>query len=145
MADPIFPVGLPGPEWSSMRWTPAFDPVLRTQFPGAQKARLRVSRVPERFNCTLWLTPAQLQVLLDFHAITCKWVLPFQWWDFRKPHDTDQRAVYTFVSKPTHTGVDDVYQVELELQIESTFAGTFPLVTDGGSFLTTDDDEALTT
>lgn len=127
-----------------MRWTPAIDPVLRTQFPGAMKTRLRASRVPERLACALYLTPAQLQVLLDFHDSTCKWVLPFQWWDFRRPNDTSRRALYTFVSRPQHNAVDDLYQVDLELQIEQTFAGTFELDGDMGLLLT-DNDEDITT
>lgn len=144
MADPLFPIGLPGPEWTSLKWTPAFDNRLRTTFPGAIKTRPRVTRVPERLSCTLWLTAAELQVLLDFHDITCRWTLPFQWWDFRRPNDTNQRAIYTFYARPDHTAVDDLYQVQVELQIERTFSGSFPLSGEGGDLLN-QDDEGITT
>lgn len=137
---------IPGPEWDSLGWAPAFDGSVRSQFPGGFKVRRRVTAVPEIFTCAIYPTAAQLQVLLDFYDLTCAGgVLRFKWWDYRKPNDTTRLAEYQFAERPTHATWADIYRADLKLILHRTFTGTFPITDELGAQLATDTDEGLTT
>lgn len=115
-----------------MRWKPAFDNVIRSQFPGGQKVRRRATAVPKIMTCRLWISAAQLQTLLDFYEITCKQVEPFDWSDFRKPNDTTTTVTYRFRSYPEHgPWTVDSFWVDLELDLLTTFQGTYLLDIEG--------------
>lgn len=75
------------------------------------------------------MTAAQLQTLLDFYEITLQQVLPFDWYDWRRPNDTSTRVTYTFRAYPQHQPwVDsDYWLVTLELTQHTTFQGTYLL------------------
>lgn len=146
MADFGMPSIIPGPEWDSLDWSPAFDGVIRSQFAGGYKSRRRVTAVPEVLSCTIYPTAAELQVLLDFHDYTCAGgVLPFYWHDFRKPNDTRRYAECQWMSRPTHGTWADIYRADLRILVRKTFTGTFKLTDELGHQLETDTDEGLTT
>ncbi|WP_293716292.1 hypothetical protein [Stenotrophomonas sp. UBA7606] len=146
MFDLVMPSSIPCPEWDSLNWSPAFDGVVRSQFPAGMKTRRLVTAVPEIFSCAIYPTAAQLQVLLDFHDYTCAGgVLRFNWWDFRKPNDTTRLAEYQFQGRPTHGTWADIYRADLKLVLHRNFTGTFPLTDELGAQLETDTDEGLTT
>ncbi len=140
------PPCIPGPEWQGLAYRPAFDNVVRSQMIGGRRERRRFTWVPEILSCTLYLTPAQLEVLLDFHDITCAGgSRPFRWWDWRRPSDTDKRALYSFESRPTYTTWADIWCVELQLLVRQTVPGTYALGDGSGGVLTTDEGQILTT
>lgn len=123
-----FPASLPGPVLDSIGYKPAFDNVIRSQMDVGAKTRRRATKVPEILTCSLLVTHAQLQTLLDFYEITVQHVLPFQWKDWRKPNDAAAWSIFTFRSYPTHVPWgDDHWQVSLELDQLTTFQGTYLL------------------
>lgn len=143
MTDLIMPESLPGPEWDSLRWAPHGERILRSQMDGGDpRMRRRYTALREQLTCSLYLTAAQLQTLLDFHDITCADVLPFRWWDWRRPANAgpDGRiGVYQFLARPSHATWADIYRADLSLLLLRTEPGAF------GLSLLDEDDEELTT
>lgn len=115
MANPSWPSTLPKPQLGSANYAPLFDPVQRTSMEaGAPKTRLRVTAVPETFTGQVILTSAQLATLLSFYTTTLKYVLPFDWVDFR----SGAAMTYVFSKTPAQSKVAnhaDLWQVSLEL------------------------------
>lgn len=115
MSNPSWPSTLPKPLLNSANYAPLFDPVQRTSMEaGAPKTRLRVTAVPETFTGQLMLTSAQLATLRTFQATTLKYVLPFDWVDFR----TGAAQTYVFSKPIAESKVQnhaDLWQVSLEL------------------------------
>lgn len=130
MAD-AWPSSVPGPDIDSVSYKPAFDNTVRSQMDVGRKVRRRATAVPEILTCSLYLTHAQLQTLLDFYEITLKQTLPFTWFDWRKPNDTATPVVCSFNRYPEHArwGFEH-WQVSLELTQWTTFQGTYLLDVD---------------
>jgi hypothetical protein len=126
VANETFPTSLPGPVIDTIGYKPAFDNVIRSQMDGGMRKRRRCTKVPEVLTCTLALTSAQLQILLDFYEITLKQVRAFDWKDWRKPNDPQALATFTFRAYPAHAPWgDDHWLVGLELDQLTTFQGTY--------------------
>ena len=103
MANPTWPSSVPGPELDSIRYAPAFDNHLRANVGYGGKTRRAATAVPEIVTFNVYPTHAQLQTLLDFYTVTLLEVGAFDWYDWRKPNDTDQLATFTFKSRPRET------------------------------------------
>lgn len=131
MPNPTWPTSLPNPIVESCSYTPR-ENVIRTQMDaGVAKTRRRFTNVPEDVVFPLPpLDRAQLQTLLDFHDVTLKTVLPFDWRDFRKPDLT--LVTYRFKARPSHSPIGGgLWRVSLQLELLTTFQGTFLLDIEG--------------
>lgn len=127
MANPAYPTSLPGPVIETMAYDAQDNAVRSPTDSGVAKVRRRFTAVPELLTCQIVVDAAQLQTLLDFHDITLKGVLPFDWYDWRKPNDT-VLVPYRFRKRPPHAPwprVDNHYIATLDLELLSTFQGTF--------------------
>lgn len=112
------------------------DGLIRSQFPGGTKIRLRFTRPPyEQVTAMLIANRAQLQTLLDFYHVTLRRVLPFNHVDHTKPDDTP--VEYRFTGRPEYepAGSGFYWRVTLQLEQLTTYQGTFPLGDGGGSLL----------
>lgn len=112
------------------------DGVLRSQFPGGMKIRPEFTKPPpERITAAVVVTPAQLQTLMDFWAITLRRVLPFNHTDPSKPDAT--LVEYRFLARPQRAPHRSGRRWRVTLQLEqlTTYQGTFPLADGGGSLL----------
>jgi hypothetical protein len=132
MANPTWPSSVPGPELASIRYAPAFDNHLRANAGIGGKTRRRATAVPEILSFDTYVSAAELQTLLDFYEVTLKQVLPFDWYDWRKPNDTDSLATFTFRRAPSLTPwTFGGWKASLELTQHTTFQGTFLLDIEG--------------
>jgi hypothetical protein len=128
VANPTWPISLPVPLLDGVSYASQQN-VIRTQMDaGVAKTRRRFTAVPEDVTFSLSLSRAQVQTLQDFIAITLKDVLPFDWREFRKP-DTEPLVTYRFKSRPKFTpmGRGDHWRADIELELLTTFQGTFLL------------------
>lgn len=145
MADHDWPAGLPC--WAINGFSgEGDDGVKRSQFPGGTKTRPRFTKPPPAIVRTaVYVSPAQLQTLMDFWETTLRRVLPFNYRDMTKPNDTTT-VEYRFLARPrfSSTGSPRRFRVELQLEQLTTFQGTFPVTNEAGQQITTDD-EGLTT
>lgn len=126
MAEHDWPAGLPCFVIDGYSRGGGEDNVLRSQFPGGLKIRPKfTSAPPEPVTATLVVTPAQLQTLLDFWAITLKRVLPFNHTDPTKPDDTS--VEYRFLSRPQYAPhrTGRRWRVTLQMEQMATFQGTY--------------------
>lgn len=116
-----------------MSFSPLTSNIIRTQMDaGVAKTRRRFTAVPEVVTFTLLLSPAQVQTLQDFVAITLKDVLPFDWKELRKPND-ETPVTFRFLSRPrfTPSEVEGLWRADIELELLTTFQGTFLLDIEG--------------
>lgn len=113
---------MPGPILESCSWAP-WDNIISTQMDaGVPKRRRRFTAIGENFQCQMALTEAQLDTLLDFYDTTLFAVLPFDWYDWRKPSNTALRRSYRFKQRPSYVewGANDfIATLELEIVSES--------------------------
>ena len=133
MANPTWPSSLPVPLVEGVSYT-SQDNIIRSQMDaGVAKIRRRFTAVPEDVSFQLLLTLAQIQTLVDFHDITLKGVLPFDWIEFRKPEaDWGTLVTYRFKSRPTFVPVHGkLWRATLELELLTNFQGTFLLDIEG--------------
>lgn len=138
------PSSIPGPIWDSMAHAPLFNPFLIDSF-GRKKRRL-VTFVPLIFTCRLALSDAQRELLEDFFSITCsEGSSNFQWWDFRRPTNTTDLAVYAWRAVPSWSMDADWHIASLDLLLVRPVRGRYPLTDGSGGLLSTPDDEILTT
>lgn len=145
MADHAWPTGLPCPLLGTLKHAPAFSNILRSQFDGGEKVRLRKSWVPEVMTCSLHLSRAQLQILHDFYWITLRQLRPFTWVEFRDPARGPCTYAFREIPQSEEVLAGRRWRVQLTLDVLTPFNGTFPLGDGSGGVLTTDDDETLTT
>lgn len=132
MSYPTWPTSLPAPIVDGSGFQ-SQDNAIRSQMDaGIARVRRRYTAVPETFSGMLWkLDRAQLQTLLDFHDVTLATVLPFQWRDPRKPADEANVAVYRFRKRPDTAPIgNDEWQASIDLELLTTFQGTFLLDVD---------------
>ena len=104
--------------------------IIRSQMDaGVAKTRRRWTNPPCDVNLRIECSKAQVPTLEDFVAITLADVLPFQWIDWRKPDGPENVAVYRFKKRPTfeHSGAPGYWFASLELELLTTFQGTFLL------------------
>lgn len=140
MADlPIFPVSVGEPEAASMNWAPLLDNVVRSQMDGATRFRRRFTAAPKLFTCALYTTGAQMETLLDFYEITLSCVGRFRWFDYRRPSNTLDLAIYSFNAEPTPQAWEDIFKVQLSLVLWVGVLGRNPLSDESGRVLTTQD------
>jgi len=138
------PSSIPGPIWDGMNWEPYFDPYLHNKF--GDKSRRLVTFVPKVFTCRLMLSEAQRQVFEDFFEITCSnGTTVFQWWDFSRPSNTTQLALYRWLAEPGWTQDGDHHVAQLRLLLLRRVPGHYPLTDGDGGLLSTPDNEILTT
>ena len=133
MANAEWPASLPVPLVEGVSYS-SQDNIIRSQMDaGVAKIRRRYTAVPEDVSFQLLLTLAQLQTLVDFHDITLKGVLPFDWIEFRKPEaDWGTLVTYRFKSRPTFAPVHGaLWRATLELELLTNFQGTFLLDIEG--------------
>lgn len=120
------------------------DGVLRSQFDAGSKSRPRWTAPPaEPMSAQIRCTPAQLQTLLDFWAITLRRALPFKHVDPENGAEFILRFTGRPERQPTNSG--RAFYVTLPLEVISTTPGAFPLTDGGGPTLLTQADEELTT
>jgi hypothetical protein len=122
-----WPTSLPTPLLEGVSYSSQSN-VIRTQMDaGVAKTRRRFTAVPEDVTFSLFLDRAQVQTLQDFVAITLADVLPFNWLEFRKPDTTT--VVYRFKSRPKFSpmGTGLYWRADIELELLTTFQGTFLL------------------
>ena len=140
MADlPIFPASIGEPEMSSMGWAPLLDNIVRSQMDGAVRFRRRFTLTPQVFSCSLYVSPAQLETLEDFHRLTVGEVGRFSWFDYRRPSNVRDLAVYSFNTAPVPQNWEDIFKVQLSLVMWSGVFGRNPLSDESGRVLTTQD------
>src|SRR5690606_4309946 len=85
-------------------------------------------------------------LLEDFFSITCsEGSSNFQWWDFRRPTNTTDLAVYAWRAVPSWSMDADWHIASLDLLLVRPVRGHYPLTDGSGGLLSTDDDEILTT
>lgn len=99
MANPTWPVTIPGPTSDSVSYEPLFDNIIKSQMEVGQKTRRRATFCPDKAAFKLVLNKAQYQALDAFYKTTLKEVLPFDWKDFR---DNSPRT-YAFQSAPKYS------------------------------------------
>lgn len=128
MANAQWPASLKHPTLDQIDYGPLIDGVIRTPMDfGPAKLRRRFTAVPEAATFSLQLYRSQVQTLQDFVAITLKDTLPFDWYEFRKPDRT--LVTYRFIRRPRfvpmQTGM--LWLATVELELLTTYQGTFLL------------------
>lgn len=102
-----WPTTLPTPIASSVSYKPQKNNTIRTDFPaGVDKVRRRFTAVAEDFTGRILVNQTQINILDDFHKLTLKEVLPFNWSDFRRPIGPANVRVYRFKAQPEYSRSD---------------------------------------
>ncbi len=127
MVDLFMPGSIPDPENESLAFAPHGEDVLRTSVGAGTKTRPTRTNSLEQFNCTVYLTPAQLKTLMDFYNISVRRILSFYWWDWRWPGQGSSYATYKFLGRPAYVKWQDMWKVELSLLVVATYEGQFLL------------------
>ncbi|HET6805328.1 MAG TPA: hypothetical protein VFH59_07815 [Frateuria sp.] len=116
MPNATWPASLPPPQANSgAAYQPASNVVRSNMDAGVAKVRRRFTAVVTPFNCSLKLTQAQYETLIDFYENTLQDALPFDWTDFR----TGQAASYRFIQRPSGAFLDrSINRWKVSLQLE---------------------------
>ena len=132
MSNPTWPSSVPAPLFENVNYSSEPN-IIRTQMDaGVAKVRRRFTSAPEIVTFRMLCTPAQVQTLSDFAAITLKDVLPFDWREFRKPNDPDTLVTYRFRERPKFSPAGpNLWYADIELDLLTTFQGTFLLDIEG--------------